>query len=1692
MRRNCLSCQFIIAVLTLLLMTGFLSAIPGQALGADSFTVTSINISKQYSSIEIPDVYYLTITGTNLGETTVSYLDSGGQLITLANPTGGDGIQQYTIDPEKIGITLFIDGPGGTRQFNIAETNMSRITSLNPKAIKAGDILNIAVANRDKLDGTEYQAFYYDQINDVEISSQLHNGTPITVNTTGLYNIRFERNFTDGPDSTPINISYRYLNIFRVYDDLDGVSPAGSISMFPNRGEKGSTIYFRADQLKPDMSVFFLKKDDGTDSFTQANKGTNYSYYKDAEGNVDIATVKVPSGLTTGEEYFVYFTNQISDAVDPMKYIFKQLKLTQKFTVINVSDKVQVFNITPNSGPDTGQNIEIMGRYLGTLNITGLTANSPMTDASIGFTPDLLQAVINYGDGNYSGEAVTGITKRIRVNIANSAGFQIDRTQKAANFSLAADRIYVKTPTFPITDDKETTYPVEIRTTTTFSKGGFTYTFEEFTSYTGFTFIPSMSQPVVESTTPDKIQIEESAIPDYKVKNDTLLAVYGQNFKIYRETAVDGSTIIRYPIVRILNGESLETEINMNTGKVLDKSGNPVKDQNGNDVLAEMYIFDASGNLLDGSAGKQTGAKILVKIPRGTAVNIMDSASSPRSVRVVNPIKNGDGEGLYSTLTDKLHFVMTDQNPVISSLAPDVVTVQGGEDVTIKGGNFRNGVKVIIDGKEVSSITRDGAGETITFTAPPGRAGVTQLLVLNPEGGTAIWPFTYVTTYTDPKLISFSPVSGNTGTLVVVKGENFMAPDPTAIAGEIYKLIGTRILLGNQEINEYNRNEYNQIILQPYSNAADPVIDDNGYLASYYYSVVFEDESVHKYYVLQQEPDGTVRLTGGTDNNTYVITVQNGSLIGTKVNGGDYALTVQAGTLTINGLTLAMKTPYKIDSGKNQISGNYGQVISSSEVRFVVPILTADGYYDVTVVNPDTKRASKTGNQGFYYYGHPYTKPEITGISPQEGSTAGGYTIEINGSDFQDNGTQKTAVSINGVDVAAAATTVSVDGTKITVVVPPYPGDLWKDKSVGRLTVPVVIVNPDGASASKEDGFTYVVPSSYPKITKIVPDAGSAAGGDIVEITGQDFRFFEPFEDKDRDQTLDQDEPYSDLNKNNNWDTLGGSTAAQLKALYGDNYDAIVTPVLPKVYFGSKQSVIQEFANGYLKVLAPAGAAGKVDVYVVNNDSGISNRVQYTYQASNPKIDKIVPDQGKKQGKDNIEIYGSGFFENQITVYDSQTTFDTVTMPLIRFGSITNSTIPREQANSGRIDNGRTTVNLDGGLKVEYDAGAGQVTVEITENKQVYRGIFDYDGSIRYIDVGLLSNISDTTQKYYGYELLRLEVNDRRLLVERGYTPSASLALNTELTLKTPSYYAVGTVTVTVINPDGGMATGQFEYKNPDSHPVIINMTKDGNSPVTETYQGSTVKIVRLTYKGGNIVSIIGQDFREKASVQISNLVKIEPSAITYSLPSRLTFTMPAVDKSQINKLHRVMVINEDGASGASDQAIPPIYIEFIEGTTAPQISKLTPDTGPAAGGTSVKIEGADFRSGLNVYFGETPVAVGNITFIDYKTIQVVTPANSPGKVGVKVENPDGELSAPVDFTYLSCPQITAVVDPTDPTENTRITSISVEGGQEIKIKGSGFMDGGRVIFNPVIKKAENDSDTGSDVIYLAGVPYTL
>lgn len=114
----------------------------------------------------------------------------------------------------------------------------------------------------------------------------------------------------------------------------------------------------------------------------------------------------------------------------------------------------------------------------------------------------------------------------------------------------------------------------------------------------------------------------------------------------------------------------------------------------------------------------------------------------------------------------------------------------------------------------------------------------------------------------------------------------------------------------------------------------------------------------------------------------------------------------------------------------------------------------------------------------------------------------------------------------------------------------------------------------------------------------------------------------------------DPNEPYNDLNGNGKWDDFRGKTIEdlreELREQYGDDdldskFENIVLPVLPKVYFGNKVAEIIEFDDGYLKVRTPAGSAGDVDVYVVNNDSGISNKVKFTYLATNPVITRMVP-----------------------------------------------------------------------------------------------------------------------------------------------------------------------------------------------------------------------------------------------------------------------------------------------------------------------------------------------------------------------------------------------------------------------------------------------------------------------------------
>src|SRR6266542_6204643 len=88
-----------------------------------------------------------------------------------------------------------------------------------------------------------------------------------------------------------------------------------------------------------------------------------------------------------------------------------------------------------------------------------------------------------------------------------------------------------------------------------------------------------------------------------------------------------------------------------------------------------------------------------------------------------------------------------------------------------------------------------------------------------------------------------------------------------------------------------------------------------------------------------------------------------------------------------------------------------------------------------------------------------------------------------------------------------------------------------------------------------------------------------------------------------------------------------------------------------------------------------------------------------------------------------------------------------------------------------------------------------------------------------------------------------------------------------------------------------------------------------------------------------------------------------------------------------------------------------------------PQITSVTPASGPVTGGTTVIIRGSGFATctvvgcfPVAVAFGPLPAA--SVTVVDSSTIQAVTPASFPSSVDVGVSLFSGATSLRNAFTF--------------------------------------------------------------------------
>jgi len=335
----------------------------------------------------------------------------------------------------------------------------------------------------------------------------------------------------------------------------------------------------------------------------------------------------------------------------------------------------------------------------------------------------------------------------------------------------------------------------------------------------------------------------------------------------------------------------------------------------------------------------------------------------------------------------------------------------------------------------------------------------------------------------------------------------------------------------------------------------------------------------------------------------YLIILQNCTISGNSAvsnGGGIYSrspLTVVNTILWGNSTEVAgtYTITYSCIKGGYTGTGNI-----SSDPLFAMPIdhnlapTTAGNFY-IQSVSPcknagtsdntpetDIVGRARVGTPDIGAYEYQPVTPEITSISNNTGTAAGGTSVTITGSNFcVSRGTGK--VTFAGRE---ATSYTSWSATEIVCVTPSN-----ASPSPGLTKVDVVVTNNDDNSATETDGFTYVSPS----ITSVSPDFGTATGGVEVTISGEYF-------DAERGSGT----------------VVFDQTEATSYTSWSDTEIVCVTPVyLPR-------------------------PAGFVDVIVTDSDGASTTKSSaYTYVA--PLITSVSPTSGTGGGGTEVTIIGQNF-----------------------------------------------------------------------------------------------------------------------------------------------------------------------------------------------------------------------------------------------------------------------------------------------------------------------------------------------------------------------------------------------------------------------------------------------------------------
>jgi hypothetical protein len=608
---------------------------------------------------------------------------------------------------------------------------------------------------------------------------------------------------------------------------------------------------------------------------------------------------------------------------------------------------------------------------------------------------------------------------------------------------------------------------------------------------------------------------------------------------------------------------------------------------------------------------------------------------------------------------------------------------------------------------------------------------------------------------------------------------------------------------------------------------------------------------------------------------------------------------------------------------------------------------------------------------------------------PSEGASAGGTATILAGQNFE-----SAAQVLFGSQFATNAVVAS--GAQINATSPP-------NAASGATNITAYF--PGGWLSLAADAFSY-----GPQVLQILPNAGTPAGGDTIQIFGYGFG--------------------TDPTKVTV--TIGGAVATVQQI---EN----ITTIAPFLGLDSTYP----FPLECITLQTPVGTAGKADIVITSLAGSTTTSKAFQYlQSENfyakPAFDKfIVYDQSRQwlylSNIDHVDIFdlaasafrGTGLEPpggppptaelrglaltpdgTQLVVADFAAQNIYVLDPNNDAGTSVAVGGVAGFANSGPARVAATsTQNIFVGLSAE-SSSSGSCTSCL--------GQLNLSASPPTIQPAAQPEITSLT----GAPLVQSDGNGDQVFVAFANAPGGPLALwNSASPNQFSTFTANDSATDLAASSDGTMfalqANGTTEIRGVDLSLAAVPANAElaqipGRNQVPGmTFHPSGALIYQpfLTGLAGNAGVKGGVDILDAHSGTL-----------------RLRILLPQQFMTDVDAFHgSFLSTDENGqrlfAITSTDGTAQNAGVTIVTFASVPLgIGALTPANGPAAGGTTLTIRGSGFQTGTTVTIGGKSATV---TFKDVNTLTAVTPALATGAQRVTMTNPDGETIS-LDAAYTA------------------------------------------------------------------------